>query len=70
MMRRMPVLDMNNDNVRIREDGRVLHDMLLVQVKATEESQGPWDYYRILARIPGEDAFRPLAQSECPTVRR
>ncbi|MDI3307476.1 MAG: ABC transporter substrate-binding protein [Acetobacteraceae bacterium] len=70
MMRKMPVQDMYNDNVRIREDGRVLHDMLLVQVKASEESRGPWDYYKVLARIPGEQAFRPLSQSECPLVRR
>ncbi|NOG72720.1 ABC transporter substrate-binding protein [Roseicella sp. DB1501] len=70
MMRRMPVQDMNNDNVRIREDGRVLHDMLLVQAKAPGESKNPWDYYRILTRIPGEEAFRPLAQSECPLVKR
>ena len=66
----MPVQDMNNDNVRIREDGRVLHDMLLVQAKAPGESKNPWDYYRILTRIPGEEAFRPLAQSECPLVKR
>ena len=70
MMRKMPVQDMYNDNVRIREDGRVLHDMLLVQAKAPEESRGPWDYYKILTRIPGEQAFRPLIQSECPLVRR
>ncbi|MBV1797051.1 ABC transporter substrate-binding protein [Siccirubricoccus sp. G192] len=70
MMRRMPVQDMNNDNVQIRADGRVLHDMLLVQAKKPEESRGPWDYYTILARIPGAEAFRPLNQSECPLVRR
>ncbi len=70
MMRRMPVQDMYNDNVRIREDGRVLHDMLLVQAKAPEESRSPWDVYTILTRIPGADAFRPLSQSECPLLRR
>lgn len=70
MMRRMPVQDMYNDNVRIREDGRVLHDMLLVQVKTPEESRGPWDTYTILTRIPGAEAFRPLSQGECPLLRR
>ena len=70
MMRRMPVQDMNNQNVEIRADGRVLHDMLLVQAKAPEESIGPWDYYRILARIPGAEAYRPPGQSECPLLRR
>ncbi len=70
MMRRMPVQDMYNDNVRIREDGRVLHDMLLVQVKTPEDSRGPWDTYTILTRIPGAEAFRPLSQGECPLLRR
>ena len=65
-----PVNDMNNDNVRIRPDGRVLHDMLLVQTKTQAESQGPWDYYRILTTIPGAEAYRPMEQGECPTDRR
>ena len=68
-MRRMPVEDMYNKGVRIRPDGRVLHDMLLVQTKSPEESRGPWDYYKVLARIPGTEAFRPLNQSECPLAR-
>jgi branched-chain amino acid transport system substrate-binding protein len=69
-MRGMPVEDMYNQGVRIRADGRVLHDMYLAQVKAPSESQGRNDFYRILTRIPGEEAFLPLEQSECPLVPR
>jgi branched-chain amino acid transport system substrate-binding protein len=69
-MRRMPVEDMYNNGVAIRADGRVLHDMYLAEVKKPSESQGPNDFYRILTRIPGEQAFMPLEQSECPLVTR
>ena len=54
----------------LKEVGRVLHDVLLVQAKAPEESIGPWDTYRILARITGAEAYRPPGQSECPLLRR
>jgi len=69
-MRTTPVDDMYNHGVRIRPDGRVLHDMYLAQVKAPSESQGKNDFYRILTRIPGEEAFLPLGQSECPLVAK
>jgi branched-chain amino acid transport system substrate-binding protein len=69
-MRATPVNDMYNDNVQIRADGRVLHEMNLVQVKSPGESKYPFDYYKILTTIPGENAFRPLSQSECPLVKK
>lgn len=69
-MRSMPVEDMYNHGVHIRADGRVLHDMYLAEVKAPSESKGRNDFYRILTRIPGEEAFLPLEQSECPLVPR
>ncbi|HYD71479.1 ABC transporter substrate-binding protein [Azospirillum sp.] len=53
---------------RLREDGRVVHPMMLVQVKKPSESKGPFDYYKVLATIPAEQAFRPLKDSECPLV--
>ncbi len=53
----------------LREDGRVIHPMMLVQVKKPAESKGPYDYYKILATIPAENAFRPLKGSECPLVK-
>ena len=69
-MRNMPVEDMYNDRVRIRADGRVLHDMYLAEVKPPGESRGRNDFYRILQRIPGAEAYLPLDRSECPLVQR
>ncbi|MBA4790773.1 MAG: ABC transporter substrate-binding protein [Rhizobiales bacterium] len=53
----------------VRADGRAVHDMLLVEVKKPEESKGPYDYYKIAAVIPAEQAFRPLADGNCPLVK-
>src|SRR5690242_2129220 len=69
-MRENPVNDFYVMNGRLREDGRLVHDMYFAQVKAPSESKGPWDYYRILATIPGDQAFRPLAEGGCPLVAR
>ena len=52
----------------LREDGRHLHDMYLFQVKTPAESAGAWDYYKLLATIPAEVAFRPLEEGGCPLV--
>ena len=65
-MRAMPVNDVFADNGRILANGRMVHDMYLVEVKSPEESRGPWDYYEILATIPGDDAFISAAESGCP----
>ena len=54
---------------RIREDGRKLHPALLLQVKAPEESRGPWDYYKLLRTTPADQAFRPLTEGGCPLAR-
>src|SRR5476651_869921 len=54
----------------IRADGRNMHDMYLVEVKAPGESKGPWDYYKLLATIPAEEAFRPMDQGNCPMVKK
>jgi branched-chain amino acid transport system substrate-binding protein len=69
-MRDMPVDDFFSRGGRIREDGRLLHDMYLVEVKRPEESKGPWDYYKILRTIPAEQAAMPLSASKCPLVKR
>jgi branched-chain amino acid transport system substrate-binding protein len=69
-MRELRVNDAYNKEVEIRQDGRVLHDMYLVKVKAPAESKNPYDYYQVLAKIPGKDAFRPLSQSECPLAKK
>ncbi len=69
-MREIPVNDFYAKNGKIREDGRLVHDMYFVQVKAPAESTGPWDYYKILSTIPGDQAFRPLDEGGCPLVKQ
>ncbi|MCW5729867.1 MAG: ABC transporter substrate-binding protein [Alphaproteobacteria bacterium] len=69
-MRQMPVNDFMTKNGQIRQDGRVMRDAYLLQVKKPEESKGPWDYYKVLSTIPAKDAFRPIEQSECPLVKK
>src|SRR5476649_1964361 len=54
----------------IRADGRNMHDMYLFEVKTPGESKGPWDYYKLLATIPAEEAFRPMDQGNCPMVKK
>lgn len=54
---------------RVRDDGRKIHDMHLFQVKAPDDSKGPWDLYHLVRTTPGEQAFRPLSAALCPMVR-
>ena len=68
-MRELPVDDFFAKG-RVREDGRMMHDMYLVEVKTPSESKAPWDYYKVLRQIPAEDAAQPLAESKCPLVKR
>jgi branched-chain amino acid transport system substrate-binding protein len=69
-MRELPVNDFYVKNGHVREDGRLVHDMLFAQVKTPAESAKQWDYYKILGTIPGDQAFRPLAEAGCPLVAR
>jgi branched-chain amino acid transport system substrate-binding protein len=69
-MREIPVNDFYAKNGRVREDGRMVHDMYFVQVKSPEESSGPWDYYKIMSTISGDQAFRPLDEGGCPLVKQ
>ena len=69
-MRERPVNDFYVKGGKLREDGRLVHDMYLAQVKTPAESKGSWDYYKILATIPGDQAFRSLAEGGCPLVSR
>ena len=69
-MKEMPVNDFFAKNGKVREDGRMVHTMYLAQVKKPEESKGPYDYYKILQEIPGDQAFRPMdAKYGCPLVK-
>lgn len=67
-IRGMKIDDMFARNAYLREDGRLVHDMYLVEVKKPSESKARWDCYKILRTIPGENAFRPLNQGGCPLV--
>ena len=67
-MKEIPTDDLAFGKGRLREDGRKIHDMHLFEVKAPEESKKPWDYYKFLRTVPGEKAFRPLADGKCPLI--
>ena len=67
-MKEMPVKDFFAGNGVVREDGRMVHDMYLARVKEPAESKYPWDYYEIVATIPGNEAFRPMEEGGCPLV--
>ncbi|MDR5899878.1 ABC transporter substrate-binding protein [Halomonas vilamensis] len=64
-----PINDFFARNGQIREDGRMVHDMYLAQVKTPEESTSEWDLYKILSTIPAEEAYRPLSESQCDLVQ-
>ena len=67
-MRETPTSDPVFGEGSIRADGRHLHDMYLFRVKAPDASQGPWDYYELVATIPAAEAWRPLEEGGCPLV--
>jgi branched-chain amino acid transport system substrate-binding protein len=69
-MKEMPINDFFAKNGHIREDGRMVHDMYLFEVKKPAESKTPWDYYKLRATIPADQAFQPLSKSACPLVKK
>jgi len=69
-MKKTPVNDFFAKNATIRQDGRLVHDMYLMQVKKPEESKYPWDYYHVRQVIPAAEAFQPLSASKCPLVKK
>jgi len=68
-MRELPVDDFFAKG-RVREDGRMIHDMYLVEVKKPSESKAKWDYYKVLRPIPAEEAAQPLGESKCSLVKK
>jgi len=68
-MREKGIEDFFSRNGRLREDNLMVHDLILVQVKSPQESRYPWDYYKVLAKISGEDAFGP-PDAACPLVKK
>ena len=69
-MREMPVNDAMTKNGKLREDGRLVRDMYLFQVKSPAESKGKDDIYKLIATVPGDQAYRPLSESVCPFVKK
>ena len=68
-MRATPINDFFAKGGKIRMDGRMVHDMYLFEVKKPEESKGEWDLYKLIATVPGDEAFRPLDKGGCPLVK-
>jgi branched-chain amino acid transport system substrate-binding protein len=69
-MKGTPVEDFFARHGHLREDGRMVHDMFLVQVKKPEASTSEWDLYEVLATIPAGEAFRPLSEGNCTLVKK
>jgi branched-chain amino acid transport system substrate-binding protein len=69
-MKELPTDDPLFGKGSVRADGRKMHDMYLFEVKKPSESKGPWDYYKQVAVLKADEAFRPLADSECPLVKK
>ncbi|WP_024512212.1 ABC transporter substrate-binding protein [Bradyrhizobium sp. ARR65] len=70
VMKATPINDFFARNGHIRADGRMVHDMYLFEVKKPSESNGRWDDYKLLATVPGDEAFQSLEQSRCPLVKK
>jgi branched-chain amino acid transport system substrate-binding protein len=68
-MREMPINDATTKNGKLREDGRVIRDMYLFQVKSPAESKGKDDIYKLIATVPGDQAFRPMKDGHCPYIK-
>jgi branched-chain amino acid transport system substrate-binding protein len=69
-MKTLPTDDVLFGKGTIRQDGRKLHPAYLFEVKKPSESKGPYDYYKLMATIPADEAFRPLSESDCPLVKK
>ena len=69
-MKSNKVNDMFAKNGYVREDGRMVHDMFLMEVKIPSESKYPWDYYKQIAVLPGEEVFTKLSESTCKLIKK
>ena len=67
-MKELPTDDPLFGKGSIRADGRKIHNSYLFEVKKPSESKGPWDYYKVRATVPADQAFRPMAEGGCPLV--
>jgi branched-chain amino acid transport system substrate-binding protein len=69
-MREHPINDFFAQGGKVREDGRMVHDMYLMRIKKPEESKSKWDLYEYLGTVPGEQAFRPMSEGGCPYIKQ
>lgn len=69
-LHQMPIKDAFARNALLRDDGKLIHDTYLVSVKSPSESKGPWDYYKIIKTVSGDQAFNPLSESKCALVKK
>lgn len=69
-MRAMKYNDFYHKNATVRADGRMIHDMYLFQVKSAKDSTTPWDYYKLVAKVPGDQAFTTVAESKCALLKK
>jgi branched-chain amino acid transport system substrate-binding protein len=69
-LKKAKINDVFAKNGYIRQDGRMIHEMYLLEVKKPEESKYPWDYYKVVAKVPGEQAFQSLEKSTCPFIKK
>jgi len=73
VMKKLKEMTLNDATVKggkVRADGRMVHDFYLFQVKSPSESKGPYDYYKLITTIPGDQAFQPLSLSRCPLIKK
>jgi branched-chain amino acid transport system substrate-binding protein len=73
VIKKLKETTLNDDFVKnghIRADGRMVHEFYLFQVKSPSESKYPWDYYKLVSKIPGDQAFQPLSESRCPLIKK
>lgn len=69
-MRELPINDFMTKNGRAREDGRVLRSFHLFEAKTPAESRSSWDVLKMLQTLTGDEAFRPVSESECPLIAK
>ena len=68
-LKKMKINDMYTTNGYVRADGVMVHDMYVMQVKTPEESKAPWDYYKLVKKMGGEEAFGPVSTT-CPMLKK
>jgi branched-chain amino acid transport system substrate-binding protein len=73
VIKKLKETTLNDDFVKggkVRADGRMVHEFYLFQVKSPSESKYPWDYYKLITKVPGDQAFQPLSESRCPLIKK